>query len=216
MEYQALLFDLDGTLTASGEGITKCVQYALEKLNKKELAQDLKKLEVFVGPPLLEQFMAYAGLSEEEAVKYYRERYLPVGIFENRPYEGIEEVLKKLKEKGYILAVASSKPDSMVKTVLNHFSLSAYFQVIKGSDITKPKMTKAEVIEEVLEELGFSQKRESAIMIGDRHHDVLGAKTAGISCIGVTYGYGDFQELQQAGAVKIVDSTKELGGLFGV
>ena len=219
MEYQALLFDLDGTLTASGEGITKCVQYALEKLNKKELAQDLKKLEVFVGPPLLEQFMAYAGFSEEEAeeaVKYYRERYLPVGIFENRPYEGIEEVLKKLKEKGYILAVASSKPDSMVKTVLNHFSLSAYFQVIKGSDITKPKMTKAEVIEEVLEELGFSQKRESAIMIGDRHHDVLGAKTAGISCIGVTYGYGDFQELQQAGAVKIVDSTKELGGLFGV
>ena len=218
MEYQALLFDLDGTLTASGEGITKCVQYALEKLNKKELAQDLKKLEVFVGPPLLEQFMAYAGLSEEEAeeaVKYYRERYLPVGIFENRPYEGIEEVLKKLKKKGYILAVASSKPDSMVKTVLNHFSLSAYFQVIKGSDITKPKMTKAEVIEEVLEELGFSQKRGSAIMIGDRHHDVSGAKTAGISCIGVTYGYGDFQELQQAGAVKIVDSTKELGELFG-
>lgn len=219
MEYQALLFDLDGTLTASGEGITKCVQYALEKLNKKELAQDLQKLEVFVGPPLLEQFMDYAGLSEEEAeeaVKYYRERYLPVGIFENRPYEGIEEVLKKLKEKGYILAVASSKPDSMVKTVLDHFSLSAYFQVIKGSDITKPKMTKAEVIEDVLEELGFLEKKERAIMIGDRHHDVLGAKTAGISCIGVTYGYGDFQELQQAGAMKIVDSTWELGEFFGV
>ena len=103
----------------------------------------------------------------------------------------------------------------MVKTVLNHFSLSAYFQVIKGSDITAEN-DKAEVIEEVLEELGFSPKRESAIMIGDRHHDVLGAKTAGISCIGVTYGYGDFQELQQAGAVKIVDSTKELGGPFGV
>ena len=219
MEYQALLFDLDGTLTASGEGITKCVQYALEKLNKKELAQDLQKLEVFVGPPLLEQFMDYAGLSEEEAekaVKYYRERYLPVGIFENRPYEGIEEVLKKLKEKGYILAVASSKPDSMVKTVLDHFSLSAYFQVIKGSDITKPKMTKAEVIEDVLEELGFLEKKERAIMIGDRHHDVLGAKTAGISCIGVTYGYGDFRELQQAGAMKIVDSTWELGEFFGV
>lgn len=219
MEYQALLFDLDGTLTASGEGITKCVQYALEKLNKKELAQDLQKLEVFVGPPLLEQFMDYAGLSEEEAekaVKYYRERYLPVGIFENRPYEGIEEVLKKLKEKGYILAVASSKPDSMVKTVLDHFSLSAYFQVIKGSDITKPKMTKAEVIEDVLEELGFLEKKERAIMIGDRHHDVLGAKTAGISCIGVTYGYGDFRELQQAGAMKIVDSTCELGEFFGV
>lgn len=219
MEYQALLFDLDGTLTASGEGITKCVQYALEKLNKGELAQDLKRLEVFVGPPLLEQFMTYARLSEEEAeeaVKYYRERYLPIGIFENKPYEGIEEILKMLKEKGYILAVASSKPDSMVKTVLNHFSLTSYFQVIKGSDITRPKMTKAEVIEEVLEELGFSQKRECAIMIGDRHHDVLGAKTVGVSCIGVTYGYGDFQELKQAGAVKIVNSTRELGEIFGV
>ena len=146
MEYQALLFDLDGTLTASGEGITKCVQYALEKLNKKELAQDLKKLEVFVGPPLLEQFMAYAGLSEEEAeeaVKYYRERYLPVGIFENKPYEGIEEVLKKLKEKGYILAVASSKPDSMVKTVLNHFSLMRIFSGDKGQRYYKAENDKS-------------------------------------------------------------------------
>ncbi len=217
MEYKALLFDLDGTLTASGEGITKCVQYALEKLNKGELAQDLKSLEVFVGPPLLEQFMAYAGLSEEEAkkaVQYYRERYLPIGIFENKPYEGIEEVLKKMKEKGYVLAVASSKPDSMVKTVLDYFSLTSYFQVVKGSDITKPKMTKAEVIEEVLEELGFSEKRECAIMIGDRYHDVLGAKSAGLECIGVTYGYGDFQELKQAGAVKIVNSTQELGKIL--
>ena len=194
MEYQVLLFDLDGTLTASGEGITKCVQYALEKMNKRELAQDLKKLEVFVGPPLLEQFMAYAGLSEaeaEEAVKFYRERYLPVGIFENKPYEGIEEVLKKLKEKGYILAVASSKPDSIVKTVLNHFSLMPYFQVVKGSDITKPKMTKAEVIEEVLEELGFSEKRECRpdnCRYSDASHDRAGSagsdtKRKSIECI---------------------------------
>lgn len=219
MKTRVLIFDLDGTITASGEGITKCVQYALEKLKRKELAQDLKKLEVFVGPPLFEQFMAYAGFSEEEAekaVEYYRERYLPIGIFENKPYEGMEELLRKLKEKGYFLAVASSKPDSMVKIILNHFSLAPYFQIIKGSNINKPKMTKAEVIEEVLNELGISQKKEQAVMIGDRHYDVLGAKTAGISCIGVTYGYGNFQELQQAGAIKIVDSVKELGEFFGV
>lgn len=125
MRYKALLFDLDGTLTASGEGITKSVQYALQKMGKGALGEHLEALEVFVGPPLLSQFMVYAGFSEEEAkeaVKYYRERYTVTGIFENRPYEGIAELLGKLQAKGYLLAVASSKPDSMVKIVLEHKS----------------------------------------------------------------------------------------------
>ena len=127
--YRAILFDLDGTLTQSGEGITKSVQYALEKLGKPE--PDLKKLEVFVGPPLLQQFMKYAGLDEETAVKaveYYRERYTDVGIFENRPYPGVEEMLEGLKRKGYILAVASSKPERFVRRILDHFHLTGYFQ----------------------------------------------------------------------------------------
>lgn len=217
MKYKALLFDLDGTLTASGEGITKSVQYALKKMRKGKLASNLKELEVFVGPPLLNQFMIFAGFSEEEAalaVKYYRERYTVTGIFENKPYEGITSLLRQLKEKGYLLAVASSKPDSMVKVVLEHFHLQNYFHVVKGSDINRPTMTKAQVIEEVLEELALSDRTE-AVMIGDRFYDVRGAREAGLSCIGVAYGYGSREELEQEGAVAVAETVAELGSLFG-
>lgn len=219
MNYKGILFDLDGTLTASGEGITRSVQYALEKMGKPELGKDRKKLEIFVGPPLLEQFMNYGGFSEEEAaeaVKYYRERYSVTGIFENKPYPGVKELLEGLKEKGLVLAVASSKPDQMVKIVLKHFHLDTYFDVILGSDISRPRMTKAEVIMQVLEKMNCLDKRNQVIMVGDRHYDVLGAKEAGLSCIGVTYGYGTKEELLKAGAVKTADSTWELGKLLGL
>ena len=211
--YDVLLFDLDGTLTASGEGITKSVQYALKKMGKGELGQDLEGLKVFIGPPLLKQFMAFCGWSEaeaEQAVKYYRERYTVTGIFENRPYEGIDKLLKNLKEKGYLLCVASSKPDSMVHVVLEHFNLDTYFDLILGSDINKPKMTKAEVIEQVLGELGYGSKKDKAVMIGDRSHDAEGAKQVGIACIGVTYGYGTREELLAAGAWEIAETVEEI------
>lgn len=219
MNYKGILFDLDGTLTASGEGITRSVQYALEKMGKPELGKDRKKLEIFVGPPLLEQFMNYGGFSEEEAaeaVKYYRERYSVTGIFENKPYPGVKELLEGLKEKGFLLAVASSKPDQMVKIVLKHFHLDTYFDVILGSDISRPRMTKAEVIMQVLEKMNCLDKRNQVIMVGDRHYDVFGAKEAGLSCIGVTYGYGTKEELLKAGAVKTADSTRDLGKLLGI
>ena len=163
--------------------------------------------------------MDYAGFSEEEAaeaVKYYRERYNVTGIFENQPYPGIKELLEGLKEKGITLAVASSKPDQMVKIVLDHFQLDTYFDVIMGSDINRPKMTKAEVILQVLEKMNCLDEREQVIMVGDRHYDVLGAKEAGLSCIGVTYGYGTKEELLRAGAVKTADNTRELGKLLGL
>lgn len=219
MKYQAVLFDLDGTLTASGEGITKSVQYALNKMGKEEIGRDLKALEVFVGPPLLEQFITYAGFTEEEAeqaVACYRERYTAIGIFENKPYPGIPKLLEKLRKKGYKLGVASSKPDSMVKIVLEHFHLTQYFHVIAGSDINQPKMTKAQVIEQVLVEMGFENKRNQVVMVGDRHYDADGAKQAGIPCIGVTYGYGNYDELKNAGAVEIVENALELGKLLEV
>lgn len=219
MNYKGILFDLDGTLTASGEGITRSVQYALGKMGKPELGKDRKKLEIFVGPPLLEQFMNYGGFSEEEAaeaVKYYRERYSVTGIFENKPYPGVKELLEGLKEKGLVLAVASSKPDQMVKIVLKHFHLDTYFDVILGSDISRPRMTKAEVIMQVLEKMNCLDKRNQVIMVGDRHYDVFGAKEAGLSCIGVTYGYGTKEELLKAGAVKTADSTRDLGKLLGI
>lgn len=212
-KYDVVLFDLDGTLTASGEGITKSVQYALNKMGKEEMGKDLKALEVFIGPPLLKQFMAFCDITEDEAelaVKYYRERYTVTGIFENHPYPGVEELLKRLKEKGYLLCVASSKPDYMVHIVLEHFHLEQYFDVIWGSDINRPKMTKTQVIELVLEELGYKDQKEKAVMVGDRSHDVEGANQVGISCIGVTYGYGNQEELTQAGAWKIAETVEEI------
>lgn len=217
MKYQGILFDLDGTLTASGEGITKSVQYALGKMGRPELGEDLKKLEIFVGPPLLEQFMRFGGFNEEEAaqaVAYYRERYNVTGIFENQPYPGVQELLKNLKSQGIVLAVASSKPDKMVHIVLEYFHLDTYFDVILGSDISRPKMTKAEVILQVLEKMGFLDKRDQVVMVGDRHYDVLGAKETGLACIGVTYGYGSREELLEAGAIKTADSAEELGEIF--
>ncbi|MFQ6866690.1 HAD family hydrolase [Blautia sp.] len=213
--YRAILFDLDGTLTQSGEGITKSVQYALEKLGKPE--PDLKKLEVFVGPPLLQQFMKYAGLDEETAVKaveYYRERYTDVGIFENRPYPGVEEMLEGLKRKGYILAVASSKPERFVHRILDHFHLTGYFQEIVGSEMNGGRTSKAEVIEEALSRLHMSVCRKDVIMVGDKEHDVLGAREAGISCVAVSYGYGTEEELKNAAPLKTVHSAGEVLDFF--
>lgn len=213
--YKVILFDLDGTLTESGEGITKSVQYALEKLGKPE--EDLKKLEVFVGPPLLQQFMTYAGLDEEtgrKAVEYYRERYATVGIFENRPYPGVEEMLDTLCDKGYILAVASSKPEYFVKKILDHFALTRYFSEIVGSEMSGKRTGKAEVIEEVLNRLNMQNHRNEVIMVGDKEHDVLGARKAGLECVAVSYGYGTEDELKQAQPLKIVDSVQGITDFF--
>lgn len=213
--YKVILFDLDGTLTESGEGITKSVQYALEKLGKPE--EDLKKLEVFVGPPLLQQFMTYAGLDEEtgrKAVEYYRERYATVGIFENRPYAGVEEMLDTLCDKGYILAVASSKPEYFVKKILDHFALTRYFSEIVGSEMSGKRTGKAEVIEEVLNRLNMENHRNEVIMVGDKEHDVLGARKAGLECVAVSYGYGTEDELKQAQPLKIVDSVQGITDFF--
>lgn len=213
--YKAILFDLDGTLTESGEGITKCVQYALEKIGKPE--EDLKKLEVFVGPPLLQQFMKYADIDEEtaeKAVKYYRERYSSTGIFENRPYPGVENMLSELKAKGYRLAVASSKPEYYVTQILDYFQLTDYFEEIVGSEMNGNRTSKSEVIEEALQRLGMSEKRAQVLMIGDKEHDVLGARKAGLQCVAVSYGYGSQEELKQAEPLKIVDSTEGVLDFF--
>ena len=213
--YKAILFDLDGTLTESGEGITKCVQYALEKLGKPEA--DLKKLEVFIGPPLMEQFMKYAGLDEgtaRRAVEYYRERYSTTGIFENRPYPGVEEMLQELKRKKYLLAVASSKPEYFVKQILDYFHLTEYFDEIVGSELNGSRTNKTEVIEETLRRLGLDKHREQVIMVGDKEHDVLGARAAGLECVAVSYGYGTEEELTAAQPLQTVSSTEEILDFF--
>lgn len=213
--YKVILFDLDGTLTESGEGITKSVQYALERLGKPE--PDLEKLKVFVGPPLMEQFMKYADLDEEtgrRAVEIYRERYSVKGIYENRPYDGVEEMLETLKNKGYILAVSSSKPEIFVRQILDYFHLTQYFTEIVGSEIGGKRTKKSEVIEETLLRLGYSDKREQVLMVGDREHDIFGARQAGMNCVAVSYGYGTMDELEAAKPLQIVDSAMGLLDFF--
>lgn len=213
--YQVILFDLDGTLTASGEGITKCVQYALSKFGIIE--PDLKKLEVFVGPPLLDQFRNYAGFNEEDAEKavaYYRERYTAAGIYENRPYEGIPELLSQLQSQGYILGVASSKPERFVCQILDYFRLTDYFSVIVGSHMDGRRVKKADVIREALARLGTSVSADQVVMVGDKEHDVFGARECGIDCVAVDYGYGTTDELRNAHPVKILSTVQELADFF--
>lgn len=213
--YKAILFDLDGTLTESGEGITKSVQYVLEKLGKP--APDLEELRVFVGPPLMEQFMKYADLDEEtakKAVEYYRERYSVTGIFENRPYPGVERMLTALKKKGYRLAVASSKPEYYVTKILDYFDLTAYFDEIVGSEMGGGRTKKSDVIEETLRRLGMENQRDKAVMVGDKEHDVYGARQAGLECVAVSYGYGTMDELERANPLKIVNSAEGVLAFF--
>lgn len=213
--YKAILFDLDGTLTESGEGITKSVQYALEKLGRPE--PDLNKLMVFVGPPLMEQFMLYAGFDEEtarQAVTLYRERYSVTGIYENRPYPGVEDMLKELRGKGYILAVSSSKPEHFVNKVLEHFNLTHYFHEIVGSEMNGTRTKKGDVIEETLRRLNMQNHRDQVLMVGDKEHDVLGAREAGLECVAVSYGYGTMEELEGSKPLKIVESVDELLNFF--
>lgn len=215
--YRVILFDLDGTLTDSGEGITKSVQYAIEKLGMGEHL--LEELRSFVGPPLMEQFMNFCDISQErakEAVKYYRERYSLVGLYENRPYDGIQKLLQNLKEQGYRLGVASSKPEYFVDKILDYFSLNQYFDAVVGSELSGQRTGKAEVVEEALRRLGVSDKRQEVVLVGDRKYDVLGARAMGIDCVAVAYGYGEMQELMDVHPVYIARSVEELADFFGL
>lgn len=213
--YKAILFDLDGTLTESGDGITRSVQYALEKIGKPE--PDIEKLEVFVGPPLMEQFMKYAQIDEStarQAVEYYRERYSVTGIYENRLYPGVDRMLAELKRKGYLLAVASSKPEFFVMQVLDYFRIYEYFDVVVGSEMGGNRTRKSEVINEALRRLGMDNKKEQVIMVGDKEHDVFGAREEGLDCIAVSYGYGTMEELKHAQPLCIAESAYDILHFF--
>ena len=208
---ELILFDLDGTLTDSAPGITRCVQYALTYLGKPRYEPE--ELNCFLGPPLKEQFMKFAGLTEEEAdtaVEQYRERYNGIGIYENEVYEGIPELLEFLKKHGKKLGVASSKPQVYVEEILRHFGLEKRFDVIVGSELDGTRTDKAEVIEEALRRSGYSGKRSRVIMVGDRSHDVAGAQKCRIACVGAAYGYGGRKELEEAGAELVADTVKDL------
>lgn len=206
-----ILFDLDGTLIESGEGIIKSLQYAFEKMNLP--VKSAEELRVFIGPPLLEQFMIYSDLSQaeaEKAVSFYRERYTPIGLFESEPYEGVSNMLEELYQAGYVLGVSSSKPEKFVKQILEHFKLDHYFSAITGSSLGPERNTKALVIKETLTRLSYQVDKDNIIMVGDKEHDVLGAREEGLQCISVLYGYGTEAELKVAAPLKIVETVSEL------
>lgn len=212
--YDIILFDLDGTLTDPGEGITNSVAYALEKFGIK--VEDRKVLEPFIGPPLAESFEKFYGISGEDAwkgVEYYREYFRGRGIFENEVYEGIPELLAELKAQGKRVALATSKPEHFAKQILEHFDLMQYMDFVGGATMDEKRVTKADVIAYVLESCSIGD-RGRVLMVGDREHDIIGAKANGVDSVGVEFGYGDYEELSKAGVRYIVGTVKDLQELL--
>lgn len=242
MKYQYLLFDLDGTLTDSKPGITACVQYSLKKMGREVPPAD--ELLCFIGPPLVESYQKFFGMSMEEAKKataVYRERYARTGLFENEVYPKIPEILEKLQSFGYVLAVATSKPEEYLVRILEHFHLEGYFTILSGSSLSGERNSKAEVIQDALEQLAvwkaggsrdasslfgrfyrnqnvdpelLEKIKQEAIMIGDRHHDIDGARVCGIDSQGVHYGYAEPGELISAGAVYEKETAEDMCRFF--
>ena len=211
-KYDLILFDVDGTLTDSGEGITKSVQYTLEKYGIIE--PDLNNLRKFIGPPLIDSFMKYYGFSKEESVRarnIFNERYQPIGWMENRPYDGIEAVLDELQKAGIMMGVATSKPEGVANKVLEYFDLKKYFSVIcaapnNGLNGEKPGRIRAAI--EEARTLGCEAK--NVIMVGDTRFDVLGAHECGIPCVGVSWGFAVEGEFEACDTEFVVDTMEEL------
>jgi len=208
-----ILFDLDGTLTDPREGIINSILFALKKLGIQE--DSVAELDSFIGPPLRESFIARYNLSDilaDQAMNYYREYFAVKGMFENVVYTGVEDMLGSLILKKYKLFVATSKPTIYSIEILKHFNLDKYFVEIVGSNLDNTRTDKSEIIEHVL--TVHNLESADSIMIGDRKHDIIGAKNNSMKCIGVTYGYGSMQELVSAGPDFIINGCKELEVLF--
>ena len=209
--YSYLFFDLDGTLTDPAVGITNSVMYALDRQGIH--VGDRSELYKFIGPPLIDSFREFYGFSDErarEAVKDYREHFSAQGIFENEVYPGIPALLERLRSAGYRLIVATSKPEHFAVRIVEHFGLDGYFDFVAGAAIDETRTNKWEVIDYAIERAGITD-RSRILMIGDRKHDVLGAKKCGIPCLGVLFGYGDRAEHEQAGALAIAETVEDIG-----
>ena len=210
--FDTLLFDLDGTLTDSTEGIVRCLEYALERMGF-DIPEDTNK---FLGPPLYRSFAEFCGMNEEqvnEAVRIFRERYSTVGLFENRVYDGVPEMLKRLRDGGKRIMVATSKPEVYAVRIFDRFGLSQFFEIVGGANINGTRNDKDEVIEYVLGKAGISD-RSSVLMIGDRRQDVIGAHKTGLKCMGILWGFGSIEELTEAGADYIAETPEQAADML--
>lgn len=211
--YKYLLFDLDGTLTESGPGIINAARFALDHYGIDGGSND--DLSKFIGPPLKDSFMRFYGFDEEkaiEAIVWFRKYYNTQGWCENSPYPGVPEMLKELKDCGYRLIVATSKIETQALRICSHFSIDCFLDDIVGSD-DGSRSKKDDVIRYVLEKNKVSDLSQ-AIMIGDREHDIFGAKAVGLKSMGVLYGYGNREELEAAGADIIVERVGDITRYF--
>ena len=212
--YQTFLFDLDGTLTDPGIGITNSVAYALQKFDIH--IEDRTLLYPFIGPPLSESYAKYYGFSQEQsmkAIEYYREYFRPKGIYENEIYDGVREMLTMLKNAGKTIVLATSKPEEFAKEILRYFEIDKYFDFVAGASMDETRNKKVEVIAYALKNCE-TKDLSQIVMVGDREYDILGAKQMGIDSIGVLYGYGSCQELENAGATYIAESVEDIIALL--
>ena len=210
--YSMLLFDLDGTLTDSAPGIINCFKHTLDVMGFDEPENIMR----VVGPPLYDSFAEVCGMNSEqvlEAVRIYRSRYADIGLFENNVYDGVPEMLKRLKDNGKRLLVATSKPEVFAVRILEKFGLAQYFDIIGGADINGSRNDKSEVIEYVLSRAGITDRCD-VLMIGDRKHDMIGAKKCGIPCMAVLWGYGCREEFTENGADIIVNTPQEAADII--
>jgi len=213
-KYKYIFWDLDGTISDSGEGIFKAVAYSLEHMGARLLDSDT--LRKFVGPPLTESFAKYCGYTPEEAekaVEYFREYYQAKGIYENSMYAGMDKLLKELSEAAYLCVVATAKPEPHARAILQRYGIDKYFLYIAGASFDSSRAKKEQVIAYALETCGITDKSQ-VVMVGDRSHDVIGAKKNGLDCIGVLYGYGGRRELEEAGVVAIAADLGELADIL--
>lgn len=201
-----ILFDLDGTITDSGEGIMNCAEYALQHFDLP--IPDRQTLRVFVGPPLDETFLKFGVPADktDEAIRVYRSRYTTLGKFENFPYPGVEELLSRLRQQGHKLYIATSKPEHMSIEILEHFGLAKYFNRICGATLDGSRSKKADIISYLLQ----TEPAQDVIMVGDTAYDVIGAKAHGFPAIGIAWGYGKIEDMESAGAIAIAQSMEEL------
>ena len=205
-----ILFDLDGTISDPKLGITKSVQYSLRSFGI-EVA-DIDELTPFIGPPLRDSYKKFYGFNDsqaEKAVAKYREYFSETGIFENTLYDGIPELLESLTAAEKTLIIATSKPTVYAARILEHFKINNYFSFVSGSELDGSRSKKDEVITFAMKNCGITSA-DDAIMIGDREHDIIGAKKCAMESIGVLYGYGDYAELSAAGATYTAESVEKL------
>lgn len=213
MKFKNVLFDVDGTIVASEEGVIKSIEYALNKLGIYNYQREV--LIKFLGPPLSDSFMKYFNMTEdnaEKAVSFYRERYTDIGIYESTVYDGIPELLKSLKSNGVRLYTASSKPEKYVEKILKKTGLYDYFDFVAGASLDKSRKTKEEVLQYLIDKV--NPDISETVLVGDRFYDIVGAHHFGLKCIAVLYGYGDLKEFLQYNADYIARTTADIEKLI--